>query len=170
MKKLLLTAAMLAIPAFASAQTVSGSVAVSATIPTTLDFGAATDINFGTVTANNTATAAKTGSIAFTRNVGVSFYLPDGTATGRLYRGGVTTAASLQPTWSSCGVGTTATTVSSSFSSCTPASGTTSVLTLAAPTTGATSEFVIFTGTLTAPSTTQGGTYTGSITIQAVAN
>jgi hypothetical protein len=148
---------------------VSGSIAATATIPTTLDFGAATDINFGTVNADNTASAAKTGSIAFTRNVGVSFYLPDGTATGRLYRGGVTTASSLQPSWSACGVGTTATTVTSSFSSCTPASGTTSVLTLSAPS-GPTSEFVIFTGTVTAPTTTQGGTYTGSITIQAVAN
>jgi hypothetical protein len=170
MKKLLLTAAMLAVPALASAQTVSGSIAATATIPTTLDFGASTSIDFGTVTANNVASASKTGSIAFTRNVGVNFYLPDGTATGRLYRGGVTTASSLQPSWTSCGVGTTATTVTSAFSSCTPASGTTSVLTLAAPTTGATSEFVIFTGTVTAPSTTQGGTYTGSITIQAIAN
>ena len=170
MKKLLLStvaAAVLALPSLAQAQT--GSINATATVNTILNFGASSGMDFGTITPGTTS-AATSGYISFTRNVGVSFTLPDGANTGKLTRTGGT--ETLQPTFTSCGVGTTTTAIgaSTAFSACAPASASTVVLTLAAPTTGPTSEYVIFNGTVAVPATAVGGTYNGVIKITATAN
>jgi len=172
MKKLILTvagAALLALPSLAQAQTATGSINATATVNTVLNFGSSSGMDFGTVTPGTTSSATA-GYIAFTRNVGVAFTLPDGANTGKLTRVGGT--ETLQPAFSSCGVGTTTTAIGAStgFSSCAPASGTTVVLSLAAPTTGPTSEYVIFNGTVAVPATAVGGTYNGVIKITATAN
>lgn len=159
--RVLAAAAFLALPTMAQAQT--GTITASADIATVFSFGTSTPLSFGTVTPGTTATG--TGSIAFSRNVGVIWTLPDAATTGQLTGPGGT----INPTYV-CGTGTTSTTITSSFSSCTPATGTTAVLTVAAPT-ALVNEFVIFSGSLSATQTnTVPGTYTGTIHITAAQN
>jgi hypothetical protein len=163
-------AALLALPSLASAQsTATGSIAATATVATVLDFGTSPGMNFGIVTPGTTSSSV-TGYIPFTRNVGVSFTLPDGTTTGRLTRAGGT--ETLQPTFSACGVGTTNSAITSAFSACGGAGVTaaTVVGTLTAPTAGPTSEFVIFTGTVAVPTAAVPGRTPGTIKITATAN
>jgi hypothetical protein len=169
MKKLVLTlagaAALAAVPSAARAQSVTGAIQATATIQTVLNFGTTQALDFGAVTPGSPATAS--GWIQLSRNVGVIFTLPDGTNTGKLTRSGGT--ETLQPAYT-CGVGTTNAAVTSAFSSCAPASATTAVLTLTAPT-AATTEYVIFNGSLSAAQTnTVPGTYNGVIRITATAN
>ncbi|HEX2090989.1 MAG TPA: hypothetical protein VHG28_01255 [Longimicrobiaceae bacterium] len=165
MKKLalsILAVAVFAIPA--KAQT-NGSISASADIPTVLNFGASTALSFGSVTPGQAA--AGSGYIALSRNVGVIFTLPDAANTGRLTRSGGT--ETIQPTFT-CGVGSTSSAVTNAFSSCAPATGTTGVLTLSAPT-GVVNEYVIFNGSLTGTQTNAvPGSYTGTIRITATAN
>lgn len=168
MKKLVLSAlaaaALVAAPSLASAQ-VTGTINATATIQTVLNFGASQALDFGAVTPGTAATAS--GWIELNRNVGVVFTLPDGTTTGRLTRSGGT--ETLQPAYT-CGIGTTNAAITSAFSSCVPATGTTAVLTLTAPA-ASTTEYVIFNGSLTAAQTnTVPGTYNGVIRITATAN
>jgi hypothetical protein len=167
MKKLALTAvfgaALLAAPTLASAQ-VTGSIQSTATISTVFAFGTSSDLDFGAITPGTASTAS--GYIRFDRNVGVIFTLPDAANTGKL-----TSAAggTLQPAFT-CGVGPTNAAVVTAFTSCAPATGTTAVLTQAAPT-GTSTEYVIFNGSLTAAQTnTVPGTYNGVIRITATAN
>jgi hypothetical protein len=173
MKKLALAAfgaALLAAPSVVSAQaTATGSINAVAIVPTQMTFGTSSPIDFGSVVPGTTSAAAS-GSIAFTRNVGVIFTLPDAAATGRLTRVGGT--ETLQPAFTSCGVGTSSTAIVSAtaFNSCAPTGATTPVLTLASPTTGPTAEFIIFNGTVSVPANAPGGTYTGVIRITATAN
>lgn len=167
MKKLALSflglAALAAAPSAVSAQT--GQINATATVQTVLNFGASTDLNFGSIVPGETASG--TGSIELRRNVGVVFTLPDAAATGRLTRVGG--SETLQPAYT-CGVGTTAAAITSNFSSCTPATAATGVLTLTAPV-GTVTEHVIFTGALTGTQTqTTPGTYNGVIKITATAN
>ena len=120
-------------------------------------------MSFGTVTPGSGATGS--GSIALSRNVGVIYSLPDGANTGRL----TGPAGNLQPTYT-CGVGATAATITSSFTSCVPASTTASQLTLGAPS-GTPTEYVIFNGSLAAAQTNIApGTYAGTIRITATPN
>lgn len=167
MKKTVLTlaaAAFLALPAMASAQ-VNGSISASADIPTVLNFGASSALSFGSITPGSSATG--TGYIALNRNVGVVFTLPDAGNTGLLTRSGGT--ETLQPSFT-CGVGTTSAAITSAFSSCLPATASTAVLTLAAPSSVVT-EYVIFNGSLTAAQTNViPGSYVGTIRITATAN
>lgn len=159
--RVLAALAFLALPSLAQAQT--GTINASADIATVFTFGASTPLSFGSVTPGTTATAS--GSIAFSRNVGVIWTLPDAASTGQLTGPGGT----ISPTYT-CGTGSTATTITSSFSSCVPATGTTAVLTVAAPT-ALVAEFVIFNGSLSAAQTnTVPGNYTGTIRITATPN
>jgi len=90
---------------------------------------------------------------------------PDAATTGQLTGPGGT----ITPTYT-CGTGSTATTITSSFSSCAPATATTAVLTVAAPT-ALVNEFVVFNGSLSAAQTnTVPGNYAGTIRITATAN
>jgi hypothetical protein len=160
----LAAAACLALPAMASAQ-VNGSISASADIPTVLNFGSSSALSFGSITPGTPATG--TGHIALNRNVGVVFTLPDAGNTGRLTRSGGT--ETLQPAFT-CGVGSTTSTIVSAFSSCLPATASTAVLTLTAPTTVVT-EYVIFNGSLTGTQTNAiPGAYVGTIRITATAN
>ena len=162
---LIAAAALTVAPRLASAQ-VQGQIAAEATINTVLEFGASKTVDFGAIAPGTGATGS--GYIALNRNIGVVFTLPSAANTGRLTRSGSTTDF-LQPTYT-CGVGTTNTTITSAFTSCTPATGTTAVLTLPAPTT-LKNEFVIFNGTLAASQTNViPGTYLGTIQITATAN
>lgn len=162
LSRLALAAAFVALPAAAQAQ-VTGQIAASADIATVFAFGTSTALNFGTILPG--AAASGSGSIAFQRNVGVVYTLPDGANTGRLTFGTV----NLIPSYT-CGIGATAATITTSFSSCTPATATTAVATLAAPG-STTTEYVIFNGTLTASQTNVApGTYTGTIRITATPN
>lgn len=157
----LAAAAFLALPTLAQAQT--GTITASADIATVFAFGASTPLTFGSITPGTTASG--TGSIAFSRNVGVVWTLPDAATTGQLTGPGGT----ISPTYT-CGTGSTATTIVSAFTSCTPATGATAVLTVAAPT-ALVNEFVIFNGALSAVQTnTVPGTYTGTIRITATPN
>jgi len=170
MKRFLALAALVALPAITQAQTTSnGSIGVSADISTVLKFGTSSSLAFGAIVPG--ASASASGYIPLDRNVGVIFTLPDAANTGRLTRSGGT--ETIQPSYT-CGVGSTnaAITTGQSFSSCTPATGTTAVLTLVAPVGNAvTTQYVIFNGSL---STTQTvavpGTYLGTINITATAN
>jgi hypothetical protein len=166
MKKLALVAAAvaaLALPSLATAQT--GTINATATVQTVLNFGTSQAVDFGAVVPGTAATAS--GWIELNRNVGVVFTLPDAASTGRLTRSGGT--ETLQPAYT-CGIGTTSATVTSAFSSCSPATGTTGVLTLTAPT-ATTTEYVIFNGSLSAAQTnTVPGTYNGVIRITATSN
>jgi hypothetical protein len=156
-----LAAALLVLPALAQAQT--GTINASADIATVFAFGTSTPLSFGSVTPGTASTAS--GSIAFSRNVGVIWTLPDAATTGQLTGPGGT----ISPTYS-CGTGSTAATITSTFSSCTPATGTAAVLTVAAPT-ALVNEFVIFNGALSAVQTnTVPGTYAGTIRITATPN
>lgn len=156
-----IAAALLALPTLAQAQT--GTINASADIATVFAFGASSPLSFGSVTPGTTAAAS--GSIAFSRNVGVIWTLPDAASTGQITGPGGT----ISPTYT-CGTGSTAATVTSTFSSCTPATGTTAVLTVAAPA-ALVNEFVIFNGSLSAAQTnTVPGTYTGTIRITATPN
>lgn len=168
MKKLALAltgaALIAAAPSVATAQT--GAINATATIQTVLNFGTSQALDFGAVVPGTAATA--TGWIELNRNVGVVFTLPDGASTGLLTRAGGT--ETLQPAFTSCGVGTTSAAITSAFSSCLPATGTTAVLTLTAPAVS-TTEYVIFNGSLTAAQTnTIPGTYNGVVRITATAN
>jgi len=157
----LAAAAFLALPTMAQAQT--GTINASADIATVFTFGASSPLSFGSITPGATATAS--GSIAFSRNVGVIWTLPDAATTGQLTGPGGT----ILPTYA-CGTGVTASTITSAFSSCTPATGTTAVLTVSAPT-ALVNEFVIFNGSLSAAQTnTVPGSYLGTIRITATQN
>ena len=175
MKKFALAAvgaALLALPSLAAAQnTAQGSITASASVTTVLNFGTGTAIQFGSVTPGTTSSPA-TGFVPFTRNVGVSFTLPDGANTGLLKRTVTNATETLQPVFSACGVGGTSGAITSAFSACGGVSLTATqvVGTLAAPTTGPTSEFVIFTGTVAVPLNAVPGTYEGTIRIVATAN
>ncbi|HEX8829612.1 MAG TPA: hypothetical protein VF705_00510 [Longimicrobium sp.] len=166
MKKLALAAAAvaaLALPSLATAQT--GTINATATVQTVLNFGTSQAVDFGAITPGTAATAS--GWIQLNRNVGVIFTLPDNTGTGRLTRSGG--SETLQPAYT-CGIGTTNAAITSAFSSCAPATGTTGVLTLTAPA-ATTTEYVIFNGSLTAAQTnTVPGTYNGVIRITATSN
>src|SRR6476659_4472456 len=151
---------MLALPAAAQAQSITGSIAASADIATVFSFGAPSALNFGSITPGSAATAS--GSIPLQRNVGVIYSLPDGANTGKLTGPG----PAITPTYT-CGVGSTSTTIVTAFSSC---NGTSPVLTLAAPSATMT-EYVIFNGSLSAAQTnTVPGTYSGTIRVTAMAN
>lgn len=157
-------AACLALPAVSSAQ-VNGSISASADIPTVLNFGASSALSFGSITPGQAATGS--GYIALNRNVGVVFTLPDAGNTGLLTRSGGT--ETILPAFT-CGVGSTTTTIDNAFASCAPATGTTGVLTLTAPSVVVT-EYVIFNGSLTGTQTNAiPGTYNGTIRITATAN
>jgi hypothetical protein len=157
-------AALVGLPVAAQAQ-VSGQISAVAVIPTVLNFGTSSALDFGSITPGVAATGS--GYIALSRNVGVIFTLPDAANTGKLTRSGGT--ETMQPAFT-CGVGSTNATIVSAFSSCLPATGTTGVLTLTAPAT-TTSEYVIFNGSLTATQTnTIPGSYSGMIRITATAN
>lgn len=163
MKKLALmlaAAAAIAAPSAANAQvTDQGQIEVSATIATILRFGASSGLNFGSITPGTAATGQ--GSIELIRNVGTVLDFPNATELGQLSDGTTT----LSPSYS-CGVGATATTISTPFTNCS-----TATLTLAAPASGLTTEYVIFEGSLTAAQTNvTPGTYSGVITIQATQN
>lgn len=167
MKKLALVlagAALLALPSLASAQT--GVINATATIQTVLTFGTSQALDFGAITPGTAASAS--GWIQLNRNVGVIFTLPDAATTGRMTGPG---GAFLTPAFTSCGVGATNSAITSTFSSCTPATAATSVLTLTAPSAGTTTEYVIFNATLAASQTNIApGTYNGQIRITAAAN
>jgi hypothetical protein len=151
---------MLALPSLAQAQSITGSISASADIATVFSFGAPSALNFGSVVPGATATAS--GYIPLSRNVGVIYSLPDGATTGQLTGPG----PAITPTYT-CGVGTTSAAITSAFSSC---NGTSSVLTLAAPS-GTLTEYVIFNGSLSAAQTnTVPGTYSGTIRVTATAN
>lgn len=159
--RVLAAAALVALPAVSQAQT--GTINASADIATVFTFGSSSPLSFGSVTPGTSASGS--GSIAFSRNVGVIWTLPDAANTGQLTGPGGT----ITPTYT-CGTGSTATTIVSAFSSCTPATGTTAVLTVAAPA-ALVNEFVIFKGTLSAAQTnTVPGTYAGTIRITATPN
>ena len=163
MKKLALmlaAAAAIAAPSAAAAQvTDQGQIEVSATISTILRFGASSGLSFGSITPGTAATGQ--GSIELIRNVGTVLDFPTATELGQLSDGTTT----LSPSYT-CGVGATATTISTSFSNCS-----TATLTLSAPASGLTTEYVIFNGSLTAAQTNvTPGTYSGVITIQATQN
>jgi spore coat protein U-like protein len=158
--RLIAALGMLALPAAAQAQSITGSIAASADIATVFSFGAPSALNFGSVVPG--ATASASGYIPLSRNVGVIYSLPDGATTGQLTGPG----PAITPAYT-CGVGSTNSVIVSPFSSC---NGTSSVLTLAAPT-GTLTEFVIFNGSLSAVQTnTVPGTYSGTIRITATAN
>lgn len=163
MKKLALTlaavAALAAAPSTASAQTTDqGQITVSATIQSILRFGASSALDFGTVVPGQAATGQ--GSIELIRNVGTVLSFPNATELGELTGPGGTIAPAY-----TCGVGATATTITTSFTDCS-----TATLTLAAPSTLST-EYVIFNGSLTAAQTnTTPGSYSGVITILATSN
>jgi hypothetical protein len=153
---------MLALPAAAQAQSITGSIAASADIATVFSFGAPSALNFGSIVPGTAAAAS--GSIPLQRNVGVIYTLPDGANTGKLTGPG----PAITPAYT-CGVGTTAATIVNAFTSCTAASPT-AVLTQPSPT-GTLTEYVIFNGSLTAAQTnTVPGTYSGTIRVTATAN
>jgi hypothetical protein len=159
--RVLAAATFLALPIAAQAQT--GTINASADIATVFAFGASTPLSFGSVTPGTTASG--TGSIAFARNVGVIWTLPDAAATGQLSGPGGT----ISPTYT-CGTGSTASAIVTAFSSCAPATGATAVLTVTAPT-ALVNEFEIFSGSLSAVQTnTVPVTYSGTIRITATPN
>jgi spore coat protein U-like protein len=160
MKKLALSLAAVAAFAFApsAAHAQQGQIEVSATIQTILDFGASSALNFGTITPGQAATGQ--GSIVLSRNVGATVDFPNASERGQLSDGTTT----LTPSYT-CGIGATATTITTPFTNCS-----TATLALTAPT-GLTTEYVIFNGSLTAAQTNIApGTYTGVITIRATQN
>ena len=161
--RFLAAVAFLALPVAAQAQTaITGSISAVADIATVFSFGTPSALNFGSITPGTSATGS--GFIPLSRNVGVLFSLPDGANTGKLTLGAVT----LTPTYS-CGVGTTNSAITSAFSSCIAAAGTT-VLAELAPGSSVT-EYVIFNGTLAASATNVApGLYTGSIRVTATPN
>lgn len=164
--RLIAALGMLALPAAAQAQSITGSISASADIATVFSFGTPSALNFGSITPGSGATAS--GYIPLSRNVGVIYTLPDGATTGQLVGPGATGTTTLQPTYS-CGVGTTSATITSAFSSCTAASPT-AVLTQAKPA-GQLTEYVIFSGTLAASQTDIApGTYSGTIRVTATPN
>ena len=168
--RLAISAAFVVAPVAAQAQ-ITGSISASATVATVFSFGTPSSITFKSGAATNvTPGAAATGSgyIPLSRNVGVIYTLPDAANTGRLSNGAATPTY-LMPSYT-CGVGSTSATIVSSFSTCTPATGTTAVATLGAPT-ATTTEYVIFNGSLLATQTDIApGDYTGTIRITATAN
>jgi spore coat protein U-like protein len=158
--RLIAALGMLALPAAAQAQSITGSIAASADIATVFSFGGPAALNFGSVVPGTAANAS--GSIPLSRNVGVIYSLPDGANTGKLTGPG----PAITPTYL-CGVGTTSAAITTAFSSC---NATTSVLTLSAPAV-VTTEYVIFQGSLSAAQTnTVPGTYSGTIRVTATAN
>lgn len=158
--RLIAALGMLALPAVAQAQSITGSITATADIATVFSFGAPAPLNFGSIVPGTAATGS--GSIPLQRNVGVIYSLPDGATTGQLTGPG----PAITPAYT-CGIGTTATTITTAFSSC---NGTSSVLTIAAPTATLT-EYVIFNGSLTGAQTnTVPGTYTGTIRVTATPN
>lgn len=164
MKKLALSLAAAAAFAFApsAAQaqvTDEGVINVSATIQTILRFGASSALDFGTVTPGQAATGQ--GSIELIRNVGTILTFPSATEIGALTGPGGT----ITPAYT-CGVGATATTITTNFTGdCATGS-----LTLADPA-GLSTQYVIFNGSLTAAQTnTTPGAYTGTIRVLATQN
>ena len=163
LSQLVMAAALVVLPAaaHAQAQSITGSIGAQADIATVFAFGSVTQLSFGSVVPGATATAS--GNIIINRNVNVTYSLPDGAATGKLTLSGGT--ATLQPTFSSCGVGTSAATISATWTACTPPTTAT-----AAPTGGVVSEYVIFNASLSTSTTTLPGTYVGVIKVVATTN
>jgi hypothetical protein len=160
--RILAAIAILALPAAAQAQAITGAITASADIATVFSFGSPTALNFGSIVPGSAASAS--GFIPLSRNVGVLYSLPDGANTGKHTLGAVT----LTPTYT-CGVGATSAAITSAFSSCTAAAGVT-VLSLVAPA-SSTTEYVIFNGSLAAAATNVApGTYVGTIRITATPN
>jgi hypothetical protein len=166
MKKLsqiVLAAALIVLPAAvqAQAQSITGSIGAQADVATVFAFGSVTQLAFGSVVPGATATA--TGNIIINRNVKVMYSLPDGATTGLLTLTGGT--ATLQPTFTSCGVGTSAASISAGWTACTPPTTYT-----AAPAGGQVSEYVIFNASLTTATSTLPGVYVGVIKVVATTN
>jgi len=160
--RLLAALGMLALPAAAQAQSITGSIAASATIQTVFAFGAPSALSFGNVTPGTAATGS--GYIPMQRNVGVIYSLPDGASTGQLTGPG----SPIQPTYT-CGVGTTSAAITTSFANCT---STAALFTVSgASVSGLVNEWVIFNGSLSAAQTnTVPGLYSGTIHILATPN
>lgn len=166
MKKLtqfVLAAALVVLPAAAQAQaqSITGSIGAQADVATVFAFGTVTQLSFGSVIPGATATGS--GNIIINRNVKVMYSLPDGATTGLLTLTGGTNT--LQPTFTSCGVGTVATTISSAWTACTPP-----VTYTAAPAGGQVSEYVIFNASLATSLSTLPGLYVGVIKVVATTN
>jgi hypothetical protein len=158
--RLIAALGMLALPSAVQAQSITGSISASADIATVFSFGVPSPLNFGSITPGTAATAS--GYIPLSRNIGVIYSLPDGATTGLL----TGASATLQPTYT-CGVGSTSTTITSAFASCSAAGN---QLTLPAPA-GTTTEYVIFNGSLAAGQTNIApGTYSGTIRVTATGN
>lgn len=153
---------MLALPTLAQAQSITGSIAASATIQSVFAFGAPSALSFGNVVPNTAATGS--GYIPMQRNVGVIYSLPDGATTGQLTGPG----PAIQPTYT-CGVGATSGTLTTTWANCT---STGALQTVAGATvSGLVNEFVIFQGSLTAAQTnTVPGVYSGTIHVLATPN
>ena len=159
-RSLAAVAALAFAPSAANAQaTDQGTIAVSATIQTILRFGASTGLDFGTITPGTAATGQ--GSIELIRNVGAVLTFPSATEVGQLTGPGGT----ITPAYT-CGVGATATAITTSFTGdCATGS-----LTLAAPA-GQTTQYVIFNGSIPATATNIApGSYTGTIKVLATQN
>lgn len=153
---------MLAIPTLAQAQSITGSIAASATIQSVFAFGAPSALSFGNVTPGTAATGS--GYIPMQRNIGVIYSMPDGNATGALTGPGGT----IQPTYT-CGVGTTSAAITTAFANCTSTSALFTVT--AASVSGLVNEWVIFNGSLSAAQTnTVPGVYSGTIHVLATPN
>jgi hypothetical protein len=158
--RLLAALTMIALPSVAGAQ-VTGSISATADIATVFSFGTPVAVDFASIPPGTAATAS--GSIPFSRNVGVIYSLPDGAATGQLTGPG----GNLVPAYT-CGVGSTSTTIVSPFTNCN--SSIANQLTLTAPAAVVT-EYVIFNGSLTAAQTTIApGAYVGMIRVTATPN
>jgi hypothetical protein len=151
---------MLALPTLAQAQSITGSIAASATIQSVFAFGAPTALNFGNITPGTAATGS--GYIPMQRNVGVIYSLPDGATTGQLTGPG----PAILPTYT-CGVGTTSAAITTTWANCTS----TGALMTVVGASGLVNEFVIFNGSLSAAQTnTVPGLYSGTIHILATPN
>ena len=161
--RLTLLAAIVALPAtmHAQAQSITGSIGTQADVATVFAFGTVSPMSFGAIIPGSSATAS--GNIVINRNVKVTYTLPDGATTGLMTLSGGT--ATLQPIFSSCGVGTSATTITSAWTACTPPTTAT-----AAPAAGQVQEFVIFNASLSTSLSTLPGLYLGTIKLVASTN
>ena len=165
-RSLLAVAALIVLPMAAQAQTQTGNINATATVATVLAWGASTPVAFGSIQPGAAATAQ--GSIQIRRNVGVIFSLPDGATTGLLTHSAGAATGTIQPSWTSCGIGATATTIggTTGFSACDGSA----TLTLTRPT-GVVTEYMIFNGSIgTTQTDIAPGSYTGVIKINVVQN
>ena len=163
LSRLALLAAFVALPVTvqAQAQSITGSIGTQADVATVFAFGTVSPMSFGAIVPGSSATAS--GNIVINRNVKVTYTLPDGATTGLMTLSGGT--ATLQPVFSTCGVGTSATVISSSWTACTPPTTAT-----AAPAAGQVQEFVIFNASLATSLSTLPGLYVGAIKLVAATN